>query len=75
MAEDPDRDLRTLEWGVWGADRKTKVGKRVDLAGGQARESFEATFPDVADFTVVARFTAASGRVGEVSWWVTVKSP
>jgi len=70
-AQDPDGDLRTLEWWV----TKMNIGKQVDLAGGQARESFEVTFPDAGRFDVQALFTAASGRDGSTFWSVTVKSP
>ncbi len=69
-AQDPDGNLQTVIWKVSG-----KVEKRVDLAGGQAQESFERAFPDVGQFLVEARFTAAGYRIGFVRWRVTVKLP
>ncbi len=72
-AQDPDEDLRTLDWVVLGADHKIKMERRVDIVGGQAQESFEVAFPEVGSFTVEAEFMAASGRPGSTSWSVTVK--
>jgi hypothetical protein len=76
-AQDPDRNLRTLEWWVMqrGVGDTWKVEKRVNLAGSQARESFERTFPDAGVFYVKALFTTASGRQGGKDWCVTVKPP
>ncbi len=75
--QDPDGDLRSFEWSVTDSHHKQIITQQVELAGGQAQaeESFEVVFSDVGDFTVGGFFTAASGRVGEVSWLVTVKSP
>ena len=74
-AQDPDGDLRALEWSVSGPSKKAEIRRRVDLAGSQAQDSFELAFPDAGSFGVSALFTAASGQTGEAYWLVTVKPP
>lgn len=68
--QDPDGNLRQLEWVVDGQTRQ-----RVDLAGGQAQESYEVAFPDAGRVTVEAYVTDTRNLDGGVIWSVTVEAP
>jgi len=69
-AQDPDGDLRRLEWLVDGMTRRS-----VELAGSQAQESFELAFPDAGSVIVEAFVDDGSGRGESIHWSVTVQAP
>lgn len=72
-AQDPKGALQTLRGSVGGVEPKRKMEKLVDLAGGQAHESSERTFPGAGDFYAMAWVSAAGGRNRAVEWRVTIK--